>query len=141
IDANGIITEKVIIIKLSIVDISLCYIIKKKIGYGKIKKEEKENKIIIEKKAGIEKIIKIINGKIRREKIIRKIERLVEKEKIEIKIRKEKEEKIKKTNWLAGYIDGKGKIEIKIISREERNEVRINFEIIIDEDIEEIKEL
>lgn len=141
IEANGSIIESKIIIKIDRIDVSLAYNIKKKIGYGKIKKT-KEYKLVIEKIEGIEKVIKMINGKLRQVTSVREIENLVEKEKIKIGIKEvDKEENIKKTYWLAGYSEGKGRF--KIIINKERKEVKIKYEIRskLEEIKKEIKEV
>jgi hypothetical protein len=50
-------------------DVSLAYYIKKRLGFGNVKKVKDKNAflLVIAAKAGLEKVINLINGKIRTE--------------------------------------------------------------------------
>lgn len=78
IDGRGEISEEAITIGLEVKDIQLAYYIKKRIGYGRVKKEEEGVKIKITGKEGIKKVIKTINGKIRTERIKEEIKKNIE---------------------------------------------------------------
>jgi hypothetical protein len=71
IDGDGHIDKKNGIIKISFfkLDVSLAYYIKKRLGYGSVHKIKSKNafNLDISHKLGVEKIVHLINGKIRTE--------------------------------------------------------------------------
>jgi hypothetical protein len=70
IDGDGHFSNKQqLVIVFNILDISLAYYIKKKIGYGNVRKVKNKNAVlfIVATKKGIEKVIYLINKKIRTE--------------------------------------------------------------------------
>lgn len=67
IDGDGTSSKYRITIAFNVLDASLAYYIKKRIGYGKVRKIEDKNAILltITKREGLEKVINLINGKLR----------------------------------------------------------------------------
>ena len=62
-------SKQQLVIVFHSLDASLAYYIKKRLGYGSVKKVKNKNAIIliISAKEGMEKVINLINGKIRTE--------------------------------------------------------------------------
>lgn len=114
-------------------DSSLAYYIKGKLGYGNVYKVKNKKAVIlvVSKQAGIEKVLGLINGKIRSRK---------------------KQEQIKNNiltnpyfkrfshfcvnteanlnnHWLSGFADANASFQIKLINRNQQTEVRLNFQI------------
>ena len=78
IDGNGHFNSKQqLIIEFKSLDASLAYYIKKRLGYGSVKKVKNKNAfvfiLVITAKKGIEKVIELINGKIRTENKLNQI--------------------------------------------------------------------
>jgi hypothetical protein len=70
IDGDGHFSSKQqLVIAFHLLDASLAYYIKERLGYGKVKKVKDKNAflLIIASKKGLNKIINLINGKIRTE--------------------------------------------------------------------------
>jgi hypothetical protein len=70
IDGDGHFSKKQeLVIVFNSLDVNLAYYIKQRLGFGNVKKVKNKNAylLIITKKEGIEKIINLINGKIRTE--------------------------------------------------------------------------
>lgn len=67
IDGDGTSSKYRITIAFNVLDASLAYYIKKRIGYGTVRKIEDKNAILltITKREGLEKVINLINGKLR----------------------------------------------------------------------------
>lgn len=121
-----------LIIVFAKLDISLAYYIKEKIGYGTIKQVKNKNAVllIISNKKGLERVINLINGKIKTQnkfnQIINNI--IVKFPNIQFSL-----DNIDDFNnyWLAGFSDADASFQIKIISRITINkkEIRLNYEI------------
>ena len=137
IDGDGHFSSKQqLIIVFNILDVSLAYYLKKELGFGIVKKVKDKNAIllIIAAKKGIEKVIYLINGKIRTEnkynQIINNIlTNFMYKElnkKINFQLNKEKD---LENYWLAGFSDADASFQVKIINRLNRTEVWLNFQI------------
>ena len=125
IDGDGHFSNKQqLVIVFNISDVSLAYYLKKKLGFGIVKKVKDKNAVllIITAKKGIEKVISLINGKIRTEnkynQIINNIltnskyEEL--NKKINLQLNKEKD---LENYWLAGFSDADASFQVKIINR------------------------
>lgn len=137
IDGNGHFSSKQqLVIVFNSLDASLVYYIKKRLGFGNVKKVKTKNAyiLVISSKEGLEKVITLINGKIRTEnkldQIINNIlnhERYKEfKEKFNLKLNKEND---LSNSWLAGFSDADGSFQIKLVNRKNKIEVRLNFQI------------
>lgn len=118
-------------------DVSLAYYIKEWLGFGSVKKVKAKNAflLIIASKEGLEKIVNLINGKIRTENKFNQINNNI--------LKHDKFAELKKTinfqlnlnkdlknHWLAGFCDTDASFQIKILNRSNRVEVRLNFQIV-----------
>ena len=117
-------------------DASLAFFIKEKLNCGSVKKVKAKNAflLIISSKKGLEKVINLINGKIRTENKFNQItnnilnhKKFTEfNQKIQLKLNLDKD---LKNYWLAGFTDADGSFQIKILNRINKVEVRLNFQI------------
>jgi len=128
--------QQQLVIVFNSLDVSLAYYIKKQIGFGNIRKvkNKKAFLLIIGSKKGLEKVINLINGKIRTKNKLDQIcnnilkhKHFVElKNKIKFKLNLDKD---LKNYWLAGFSDADASFQIKLLNRTNRTEVRLNFQI------------
>ena len=128
--------QQQIVIVFNSLDVSLAYYIKKQIGFGNIRKvkNKKAFLLIIGSKKGLEKVINLINGKIRTKNKLDQIcnnilkhKHFVElKNKIKFKLNLDKD---LKNYWLAGFSDADASFKIKLLNHTNRTEVRLNFQI------------
>jgi hypothetical protein len=112
---------------------SLAYFIKGKIGFGNVYKVKGKKAVIlvIANYAGICKIIELINGKIRSDNKLDQINNNIysnSKFKNLPPFSKNKDRDLN-NYWLAGFSDADASFQIKLIHRNERTEVRLNFQI------------
>ena len=151
IDGDGHFSSKQqLVLVFNILDISLAYYIKERLGYGSIHKVKNKNAIIfvVAARKGIERIIDLINGKIRTETKYNQIKNnilnhknfLEYNNKISLEL---KSDKNLDNYWLSGFSDADASFQIKIINRNNRAvltarldvlkpaplEVRLNFQI------------
>jgi LAGLIDADG endonuclease len=139
IDGDGHFSSKQqLVIAFNSLDAPLAYYIKKRLGFGSIRKVKNKNAIllIISAKKGLEKVINLINGKIRTENKFNQIIKNILNHKnftetvfsktINLKLNLDK---ILENHWLAGFIDADGSFQIKIINHKDRTEIRLNFQI------------
>jgi len=137
IDGDGHFSSKQqLVLVFHSLDASLAFYIKKRLGFGNIKKIKDKNAflLVIASKKGLEKIINLINGKIRTEnkynQVINNIlnhDKYTEfRKKISFKLNSDKE---LKNHWLAGFSDADASFQIKMINRINRIEIRLNFQI------------
>lgn len=129
-------SQQQLVIVFHSLDVSLAYYIKERLGYGSVKKVKNTNAyiFIISSRKGLEKVINLINGKIRTENKFNQItknilnhENFIEfNNKINFTINLDKD---LKNHWLAGFSDAGASFQIKIINRNNRVEVRLNFQI------------
>lgn len=142
IDGVGHISSKQhLVIVFNSLDASLAYYIKKQIGFGSVKKIKDENTFIfiITAREGMEKVINLINGKIRTENKYYEItnnllnnEKYTElSRKLKLKINLDKD---LKNHWLAGFSDGKANFKIELVKGNNKTEVRLNFQIDLKKD-------
>jgi len=137
IDGDGHFSSKQqLIIVFNSLDVSLAYYIKSRLGYGNIRKIKNKNAIllIITVKKGMEKVINLINGKIRTENKFNQINKNILTHKnynefnktitLNLNISKNLE-----NHWLAGFTDADGNFQIKMIKRKDTREIRLNFQI------------
>lgn len=114
-------------------DASLVYYIKEKIGYGNVYKVKNKKAIIfvVSKHSGLLKVLELINGKIRSKNKLDQINNnILNKDKFLLSsnfyINTEKD---LNNNWLAGFSDADASFQIKLITRNNKTEVRLNFQI------------
>ena len=117
-------------------DASLAYYLKNRLGFGSVKKVKDKNAfiLVIAARKGLLKVINLINGKIRTESKFYQItnnilsnHNYVEYSKIvNFKLNLNKD---LKNHWLAGFSDADASFQIKVLSRNNRSEVRLNFQI------------
>jgi hypothetical protein len=137
IDGNGHFSSKQqLVIVFHSLDVSLAYYIKKRLGFGTVKKVKDKNAfiLVIASKKGLEKVINLINGKIRTETKFTQITNNILNHDKYIEFRKTINLKLNlnnnlKNHWLAGFSDADASFQIKIINRNKRIEVRLNFQI------------
>lgn len=147
IDGDGHFSSKQqLVIVFHSLDVSLAYYIKKRLGFGSVKKVKDKNAylLVIASRAGLEKVINLINGKIRTENKFNQITNnilnhpkyLEFSKKISLKLNLDKD---LKNHWLAGFSDADASFQIKIVNRSfyfiktlttlDKVEVRLNFQI------------
>jgi hypothetical protein len=129
-------SQQQLIIVFHSLDASLAYYIKKQLECGSIKKVKDKNAfiLVISSKKGLEKVIKLINGKIRTENKFNQINNNILNHKKFTKFSLNTNFKLNlnkdfKNHWLAGFTDADGSFQIKIITRSNKVEVRLNFQI------------
>jgi hypothetical protein len=123
-------------------DVSLAYYVKKRLGFGNVKKIKEKNcfVLILSSRIGLMKVINLINGKIRTENKFNQIvnnilnsNRYQKHNKGLIKeaayVFKINQNKNLENHWLAGFSDADASFQIKVLSRNNRVEVRLNYQI------------
>jgi LAGLIDADG endonuclease/Cytochrome C and Quinol oxidase polypeptide I len=127
-------SKQQLVIVFNILDVSLAYYIKNRLGYGTVKKVKNKNAfiLVIAARKGLEKVINLINGKFRTESIFSQITNNILSHDSYKEFRKNINLKVNlnadlKNHWLAGFSDANASFQIKIIKR--KVEVRLNFQI------------
>ena len=117
-------------------DASLAYYIKRRLGFGSVRKVKDKNAylLIIAARKGIEKVINLINGKIRTENKFNQIINNILNHDNFLEFRKTVDfkqnlSKDLKNHWLAGFSDAYASFQIKVLNRNNRVEIRLNFQI------------
>lgn len=128
--------QQQLVIVFNSLDVSLAYSIKKQIGFGNIRKvkDKKAFLLIIGSKKGLEKVINLINGKIRTKNKLDQINNNILNHKDYVELKKKIEFKLNldkdlKNHWLAGFSDADASFQIKLLNRTNKTEVRLNFQI------------
>lgn len=137
IDGDGHFSSKQqLVISFNLLDASLAYYLKQKIGYGNVYKVKGKNAVllVIANKKGLEKVINLINGKIRTEnkfnQIINNILTHDNYRELNDVINFKLDLKNNLQNyWLAGFSDADASFQIKLLNRKNRIEVRLNFQV------------
>jgi len=139
IDGHGQFSSKQqLVIAFNNLDISLAYYLKKRIGYGIINKVENKNTVvfIVTAKLGIEKILYLINGKIRDKNKQKQINKNILDHQAYFKLANCLDFQINMNNhldnhWLTGFTDANGSFQIKLIHDRNplKQEVRLNFQL------------
>jgi hypothetical protein len=137
IDGDGHFSNKQqLVIGFNYLDSPLAYYLKKEIGYGTIHKVKDKNAVIlvIANIKGMEKVINLINGKLRTNKKLYQIEKNIlsnhkYKDFSNITILNLNTDKNLNNLWLAGFSDADASFQIKLITRNNSTEVRLNFQI------------
>lgn len=129
-------SKQQLIIVFHSLDASLAYYIKEKLGYGNVKKVKNKNAfiLIVSTKKGIEKVINLINGKIRTENKLNQITNNILNNDNYAEFSKKTSLKLNlsnnfKNHWLAGFSDADASFQIEILNRGKNFEVRLNFQI------------
>lgn len=122
-----------LVIVFDIQSVSLAYYIKEYIGYGNVRKVKGKNAYlyIISCSKGLLKVLNLINGKLRNKNKYYQIDKIISNNK-SIKINKVFH--LNYTNdlenhWLAGFSDADASFQIKLINRNFKTEVRLNYQI------------
>jgi hypothetical protein len=126
-----------IVITFYKLDASLAYYLKDKLGYGNVHKIKNKNAIkwIISNRLGIQKIIELINGKIRTKNKLDQLNKLLNtknylylKETVQLTLNITDD---LENYWLAGFSDADASFQIKIIDRNDRpkSEIRLKFQV------------
>lgn len=129
-------TQQQLVIVFHSLDASLAYYIKERLGFGNVKKVKDKNAfiLVLASKKGLEKVINLINGKIRTESKFNQIiinilnhDRYAEfKKTIQFKLNLNND---LNNHWLAGFSDADASFQIKVLNRSNKIEVRLNFKI------------
>ncbi len=127
-------SQQQLVIVFHSLDASLAYLIKKRIGYGSIKKVKDKNALIlvISAKKGLEKVIKLINGKLKTENKHNQIIKNILSQRSYIDLLTDFNLTLNNNfnnHWLAGFTDADASFQIKLLQRNNRVEVRLNFQI------------
>jgi hypothetical protein len=137
IDGDGHFSSKQqLVIVFHSLDAPLAYYIKERLGFGNVKKVKDKNAflLVIAAIKGLEKVINLINGKIRTAKKFNQITNNILnhdnyaefRKKISLKLNSDKD---LKNHWLAGFSDADASFQIKVLNRTNKVEVRLNFQI------------
>ena len=125
-----------LVIVFSFPDAFLAYYLKKKLGYGNVKKVKDKNAylLVISKKEGMLHIINLINGKLRTkhrfDQVVNNVLNNVKYKDLNINFTLDQSNNLD-NHWLAGFSDADASFQIKIIKRITRNkpEIRLNYQI------------
>lgn len=137
IDGDGHFSSKQqLVLVFNSLDASLAYYIKERLGFGSVHKVKDKNAIIlvIAARKGMEKVINLINGKIRTENKFHQITNNILNNENYAEFRKKIHFKLNldrdlKNHWLAGFSDADASFQIKVLKRNNRTEIRLNFQI------------
>jgi LAGLIDADG endonuclease len=137
IDGNGHFSSKQqLAIVFHSLDVSLAYYIKKRLGFGSVRKVKEKNAfiLIIAAIKGIEKILNLINGKIRTENKYNQINNNILNHSNFTEFGKSLSfmlniDKDLKNHWLAGFSDADASFQIKVLNRSKIAEIILNFKI------------
>jgi Cytochrome C and Quinol oxidase polypeptide I/LAGLIDADG endonuclease len=115
-------------------DASLAYFIKERLGFGSVRKIKNKNcfVLVLSSKIGLIKVITLINGKIRTEnKFNQIVNNILNSSRYKCKSVNFKlnSDKNLENHWLAGFSDANASFQIKILNRNNRVEVRLNYQI------------
>lgn len=137
IEGDGHFSKQQLVIEFHSLDASLAYYIKTRLGFGSVKKVKDKNAFLLKVAArkGMEKVINLINGKIRTENMFYQITNNILSNNNFIDFAKTLNFKLNLNNdlqnhWLAGFADAHAaSFQIKVLNHSNRVEVRLNFQI------------
>lgn len=125
-----------LVIVFNILDVQLAYYIKKKIGHGNVRKVKNKNAVlfILANKKGIEIVINLINNKLRTTSKFNQITNNILLNSTSFGRGKTITLSLNTSNdlenhWLAGFSDADASFQIKLLNRNNRTEVRLNYQI------------
>ena len=128
--------QQQLVIVFHSLDASLAYYLKNRLGFGSVKKVKDKNAfiLVIAARKGLLKVINLINGKIRTESKFYQITNNILSNHNYIEFSKIVNFKLNlnkdfKNHWLAGFSDADASFQIKVLNRNNRTEVRLNFQI------------
>lgn len=135
IDGNSDFKEQQLVIEFHSLDAFLAYYIKKRLGFGSVKKVKDKNTfvLVIAARKGMKKVINLINGKIRtKNKFFEIINNILNHDNY-AKFRKKNNfnlnlNKDLKNHWLAGFSDADANFQIKIVNYINKIEIILNFQ-------------
>ena len=143
IDGNGHFSKQFqLVIVFDSLSVALAYYLKQRIGYGSVKKVKDKNAyiLVITSFKGIEKVINLINNKIRSSNKLNQIQNnmAAAKKKFFCAVEHKNLFNISfnlnnstnlENHWLAGFSDADASFQIKILERNNKTEVRLNYQI------------
>lgn len=137
IDGNGHFSSaQQLVIVFNILDIQLAYYIRGQIGHGKVRKVKDKNAVvmIVANKQGMQRVINLINNKFRTNSKFDQITNNILTSPKFIDFSKTIALGINASNdlenhWLAGFSDADASFQIKLINRNNKTEVRLNYQI------------
>lgn len=135
IDGDGSFMPKQLIIAFSGKDASLAYYIKSRLGYGTVSaiKGKRALKLVISNPRGLFAVLNLINGKIRHLKRFEQIKTNIlpyMKEPWVNTFLLDQSTNLNLDNyWLAGFAEAESSFQVKLLAREKRTEVRLNFQL------------
>ena len=140
IDGDGSFGNYVATISFYCLDASLAYYIKKRLGYGYVRKVKSKNAYVltISKREGLETLLNLINGKLRTQAKLEAIfNNILNKYVKPLTLNKTfhiNNSKDLDNHWLAGFIDADGSFQIKVLNRITpsgitRTEIRLKLQI------------
>lgn len=129
IDGAGELNPSNLVITLDILDISLAYYIRTRLGYGRVTKDIKNNTVILTVTKGLEQVINLINGKFRSEQINNTIFYIGTNE---ITLTKNSDSNLE-NHWLAGFSDALASFHIELPSPNNKTGgVGLKYQIVLD---------
>lgn len=134
IEGDGYISpQNQIVIVFHLDDSSLAYSLKKTIGYGNIYKIKNKNaiKLVIANKLGVQKILELINGKLRLPHKLEQFLVIVKNYPNIIPIFNIDCSSLSEHYWLTGYSDADASFQIKILNRPNKKnpEIRLYYQV------------
>ena len=137
IDGDGHFSSKQqLVIVFNLLDIQLAYFIKKQLGFGIIRKVKNKNAVllIIASNKGLEKVLHLVNGKLRSFSKIDQINKNILSDKKYTKFNKTIKISLNLDNnldndWLAGFSDADASFQINVVNCKNKTEVRLNYQI------------
>jgi len=137
IDGDGHFSSKQqLVIVFNIADIQLGYYIKKRLGFGTIQKVKNQNAgiLVVASIKGLEKVINLINGKLRSHSKLDQINNNILSDLRHSNLSKNitlttNQTKDLNNHWLAGFSDADASFQIKLINRNNKTEVRLNYQV------------
>lgn len=125
-----------LVIVFNLLDIQLAYYIREQIGHGIVRKVKDKNAalIIVASKKGIERVINLINNKFRTNSKFDQITNNILSSPKYLEYSKTIALGLNASNdlenhWLAGFSDADASFQIKLINRNNKTEVRLNYQI------------
>ena len=130
IDGDGHFSSKQqLVIVFHTLDVSLAYYIKERVGFGSVKKVKNKNAylIIIAAREGLEKVINLINGKIRTDNKFNQVTNNILSHHNFFEFGKTISFKLNldndlKNHWLAGFSDASATFQIELITRKDQEQ-------------------
>ena len=135
IDGGGHFSKQLqLVIVFDHLSVALAYYIKEKIGSGSVKKVKDKNAylFVIASFKGIQKVINLVHNKLRNRNRLNQVYDNIFSHKSFINIKdnfKPNNSTDLKNHWLAGFSDADASFQIKILNKNDTNEVRLNYQI------------